>query len=149
MSKQPLRVHASLTSTGYSISPQKKLTGTRYSNASAQKINSMALTMNPSLSPNTDFATRLSTGNLSVSKDGLQLSARTSKDNHNNIYHEKAKSSIFKSPDRHKKTISLMSPSKSSGSLLGTNNMTYHKHQPSEVVLQRFSDAEQTREEKK
>lgn len=150
MSKQPLRVQASLTSTGFSTSPQKKLsaTGARSTNGSAHKISSLALTMNPSLSANSDFATRLSTGNLSVSKDGIHLSARSSKDNHNNIYHEKAKASIYKSPDKHKKTISLMSPSKSSNSLLGTT-IASHKQQPSEVVIQRLQDLRQVRDEKK
>jgi chromosome segregation ATPase len=150
MSEKVQRLQATLNGDGFEFSPSKKdsksFAKTRMS--AGGKSPSLALTIIPSVAPNSDFANRLNNGMLSASKEGLP-SNTNKRDNHNNIYHEKAKTLVFKSPNnKHNKTISLLSPSKSQTSVMATT-INNHKQQPSEIVLKRFEDVRQTRDEKK
>jgi len=154
MTDHALRVQASLSSTGYSMSPTKKSNsnGLR-SSLNGLKIPGMVLKLNPTLSPKSDLAHRFSSGQLSASQDGTINSARSLTGTSSSLKKKtkkNKKNGKDDSPTKNKlRTASLFNPSRSSLTLLGQSQLNTIKHQPSETVLQRFDDMRQTRDEKR
>jgi len=141
------------------MSPVKRpgTAGQPSSFSTGKKSEGMALKLNPFLSPKSDLAHRIETGQLSNREELNSARSRGSPTRSPN-YHRNSNSnlspmngSILKSPHSkgfHHKTASLISPDKSQ-SLLGGESVMTPKPELTETAIRRYEESKRMRDAKK